>query len=454
MFSVPRPVRELALRYRDAGHNLYIVGGAVRDSLLNKKVSDYDFATSAPPEVSCSLFRRTVPTGIDHGTVTVIFRGTPYEITTFRRDGTYHDHRHPDTISFTDSLVEDLQRRDLTINAIALDPLTETLYDPFDGRRDLRERIIRTVGDPEERFLEDALRMIRAVRFSTTLEFTIDEATGRAITAQAHTIDHVAKERIRQELEKMMTAGHPSKGWEQLRSLGLLRRVVPELLEDQLQAYTSQQGPPVFDHLLASCDCADACDPILRWAALFHDIGKPRAIGWHGEKIHFISHDAISADIATEIMDRLRFSREMIHSVSHIIRHHMFGYDRSWSDAAIRRFIHRVGEEHLGRLLTLRRVDICGKTGLPPILSDIDDLERRIADILKGDPPLSTADLAINGRDIMKELDIPPGPVVGVILRELLQTVLDDPGMNDPGNLLRVAGQFYQSRINFPEISD
>jgi tRNA nucleotidyltransferase (CCA-adding enzyme) len=451
MMTVPGSVRTMARRYREAGHSLYIVGGAVRDSLLHKKVSDFDFATSAPPEVSSALFHRTIPTGIEHGTVTVVFRGSTYEITTFRRDGTYQDHRRPESVTFTDSLTEDLQRRDLTINAMAIDPLNGTLYDPFGGQRDLKEGVIRTVGDPEARFREDALRMVRAIRFATTLEFSMDTETSAAIARQAPTIDHIAKERIRQELEKMMTARRPSTGWTQLRSLGLLARFLPELLEDTLPAYRKRKGPAVFEHLLASCDCADPEDSGIRWSALFHDIGKPRTFSDTGGEIHFPSHESVSADMAVEIMERLRFSNQMIQSVSHLIRHHMFGYSRDWSDGAVRRFIHRVGVEHIAALVRLRRVDICGKIGSPPSLPDLDHMEGRIIRILKDDPPLKTTDLAVNGRDIMKRLGIPPGPVLGEILRELLQTVLDDPEMNDPDGLLDIAERFYRSRINLSD---
>ncbi len=448
MIALPDTVRRFAQRYRDAGYRLYVVGGAVRDELLKMKVSDFDFATSAPPDVTQSLFRRTIPTGIDHGTITVLFEGVPYEVTTFRVEGTYGDHRRPDSVHFSDSLHEDLRRRDLTINAMAIDPLTGELHDPFGGRDDLRMRIVRTVGSPAERFGEDALRMVRAIRFVTTLQFDIDTSTRDAIGENAPSIVHVAQERIRQELEKMMAAPRPSVGWSLFSVTGLLEFIMPELLGDRQQHYRERGGPPVFDHLLASCDCAPPDDGILRWAALFHDIGKPATLGHDERGIHFHTHEVVSATMAREIMGRLRFPNDTIRDVEHLVAHHMFDYDTSWSDGAVRRLVSRVGPDSLTRLFALRRIDICGKTGRPGESRELRHLEERIAHLLSGKPPLTTKDLAIDGRDIMELLNIPAGPTIGIILRDLLQTVLDDPATNTYDRLARVARNFYEQRLN------
>lgn len=447
MITAPATIRRLAQRYHDAGHQLYIVGGAVRDSLLNRKVSDYDFTTSAPPQITRSLFRRTIPTGIEHGTITVIFEGKPYEITTFRVDGKYRDFRRPEQVTFTSSLYEDLKRRDFTINAIAFDPLTGDIHDPFDGRSDLKARLVRTVGYPQERFAEDALRMIRAIRFTSILEFTLDSDTELAIPPAADTIVHVARERVRQELEKLMESRRPSVGWHLLEQTGLLAKIVPELLEDRDPVYRDAGGPPVFDHLVAACDCAPQDDPVLRWSALFHDVAKPRTFGQDERGIHFHNHDAVSAELAEEIMERLRFSNDMIRLVGHLIRHHMFGYEKNWTDGAVRRFTARVEAEHVSRLIALRRIDICGKTGRPPVLSDLDHLEERIRKLLRNKPPLTVGNLAVNGRDIMEELGVPGGPIIGIILRDLLQTVLDDPSMNTPEHLMPIVKNLYRERI-------
>nr|MDA3947780.1 CCA tRNA nucleotidyltransferase [Spirochaeta sp.] len=271
MHVVPAPVRRMAQQFHDAGHEIYVVGGAVRDALLGLPVADYDFATSATPEEVQRLFRRTIPTGIQHGTVTVLFEKHQFEVTTFRIDGQYSDHRRPEAVSFTRSLQEDLQRRDFTVNAIALDPATGEIVDPLNGRADLKEKTIRTVGDPRARFEEDALRMLRAVRFSVTLDFEIEAETIRGIRTLAPTLAHVAPERIRQELEKMMSAPRPSRGWRALDAYGLLGVIAPELTEDRNRVHDTPEMPDVFSHLLQSCDCAPADDPILRWAALLHD---------------------------------------------------------------------------------------------------------------------------------------------------------------------------------------
>ncbi|MFP4211627.1 MAG: CCA tRNA nucleotidyltransferase [Alkalispirochaeta sp.] len=448
MSRVPRTIRRLAERYRAAGHELYIVGGAVRDRLLGKEIADYDFATSATPKETQRLFRRTIPTGERHGTVTVLFEGHPYEVTTYRVDGAYHDHRRPEDVRFSRSLLEDLRRRDFTINAIALDPEKETIFDPFDGRNDLDRRIIRTVGDPVERFSEDALRMLRAVRFSATLEFKIAPETAAAIPPLATTLRYVAAERIRQELEKMMGASdRPSLGWSLLDDLTLLPGILPELTEDRSLKIEERGGPMVFPHLLRSCDCAPRENQLLRWAALLHDVGKPRCFSIQDGGVHFHEHDRVSAEMSVEILERLRFPRAVIDGVAHLVRHHMFGYDSSWSDAAVRRFIARVGADQVFALTALRRIDTCGKTGKLRESEEIRELEQRVHRVLEEAPPLTVRDLAIDGRRIMEILGISPGPVVGVLLSELLQMVIDDPATNTPRTLETVVRRFYEERI-------
>ncbi|MEX2443705.1 MAG: HD domain-containing protein [Alkalispirochaeta sp.] len=447
MISIPRRVKRFARVFDGANHELSVVGGAVRDSLLGRTVNDYDFATSATPEEVQQLFRRTIPTGIQHGTVTVVFEGFQFEVTTYRIDGRYDDHRHPDSVTFTRSLYEDLRRRDFTINAIAADPLTGRLTDPFHGRDDLRRRTIRTVGDPAERFAEDALRMLRAVRFAATLEFEVSSDTFSAITPQREEISTVAPERVFQELSKMMEAPAPSVGWRLLRESHLLSFVAPELLESDAQERQESTLRGLFDHLVTSCDCASPEDASLRWAALLHDVGKPRCMAYDDRGLHFHGHDEASAEMAAELLRRLRASRRLIDSVTHLIRHHMFGVAGDSSDAALRRFVSRVGSDFALPLVTLRRADICGKTGSRPTGQDLNELERRIEIVLREDAAITTKDLAINGRDLMTELELSPGPHIGVILAELLETVLDDPEMNSRESLLHIARRFVETRL-------
>lgn len=456
MKRLPSGVIRLARRYHEAGHELYVVGGAVRDYLLGKGISDYDFATSASPEETLKLFSRVIPTGIKHGTVTVLLSGEQFEVTTYRIDGNYGDQRRPDTVTFSSSLEEDLRRRDLTINAIALDPITGSLSDPFGGRKDLKERIIRTVGDPEERFREDSLRLLRAIRFASTLDFEIEERTYHAILRHAGDLRHPAPERIRQELEKMMRGDTPSTGWRLLRDTKLLDQIVPEFFETAGDgARSTFEGSPlqgtinsdVFAHLLRSCDCAPQVNQILRWSALLHDIGKPRCMKRDNRGIHFHKHDAVSAEMAESILGRLRFPTRMIQSVRHLIRHHMFGYSSDWTDAAVRRFIARIGRDTVFQLTALRKIDECGKTGVFHTTREIEELERRVAAILKKNEPLTVKDLAIDGRDLMETLEIPSGPTIGIVLDELLRTVIDDPHQNDRETLLEIAGRFVDDRL-------
>ncbi|WP_083914965.1 CCA tRNA nucleotidyltransferase [Alkalispirochaeta alkalica] len=442
MLHIPSAVRDFGRIFSREGYELYIVGGAVRDALLGKKVEDYDFATSATPSEVTDLFQRVIPTGLQHGTVTVLFGNHSFEVTTYRVDGSYSDHRRPDTITFTRSLEEDLARRDLTINAIALNPETGDVVDPLGGRKDLKDRVIRTVGSGDDRFREDALRMVRAVRFAATLDFTLLPDVARAISRHAPLLGQVSQERIARELEKLMQARRPSGGWRLFRETGLLAQFLPELEEDRDSPW------PVFEHLLSSCDCAPSDPPQLRWAALFHDIGKPRCGATDERGLHFHGHDQVSATMAEEILLRLRFPKERIRSVAHLVRHHMFGYSPEWSDAAVRRFISRVGQEEAFLLTALRRADICGKTGSPPILPDLDELEGRIRGILHQGQPLTRKDLAINGKDLMSRIGIPPGPALGIVLEELLETILDDPERNTPETLLEIARAVYQARFH------
>ncbi|HKK49546.1 MAG TPA: CCA tRNA nucleotidyltransferase [Alkalispirochaeta sp.] len=447
MISIPRRIKRFAQRFNDAHHELSIVGGAVRDSLLGRTVSDYDFATSATPHEVQKLFRNTIPTGIQHGTVTVLFEGNSYEVTTYRVDGKYEDHRRPESVRFTRSLEEDLQRRDFTINAIAADPGSGRLTDPFGGRHDLEHRTIRTVGDPADRFGEDALRMLRAVRFAATLQFEIAPETFHAIEPRHSEIAAVAPERIFQELTKMMSTHSPARGWHLLKDSTLLSSIAPELLESTTMAQHEVALDDLFAHLAATCDCTPAHDEILRWAGLLHDVGKPRCAAYDDRGLHFHGHDATSAEMAEGLLRRLRAPRRLIDSVAHVVRHHMFGVTGGSTDAAIRRFVSRVGADYALPLVTLRRADICGKTGTPPTATDLNELERRIQSILTERTALTPKDLAINGNDLMSELELVPGPHIGIILGELLETVLDDPTLNTREQLLHIARRFAESRL-------
>lgn len=444
-------VRNLGQEFRSHGHELYVAGGAVRDAVMGRPVNDYDFATSATPDEVMRLFRRVIPTGIKHGTVTVLYQGRQFEVTTYRIEGPYADRRHPDTVEFTRSLQQDLSRRDFTMNAMAQDPESGAIIDPFGGRDDIARRVIRTVGDPRRRLGEDALRMVRAVRFAARLEFELAEDLRLAIRAEAAGITDVSAERIAQELDRMMDARRPSTGWRLADQLGLLGHIVPELRED----LTVAGCPPIFDHLLMSADCAPRDDIDLRWAALLHDVGKPRRLSSDAKGMTFIGHDEESAAMARTVLARLRCANHRIDRVSHLIRHHMFGYRPDWSDAAVRRLLARVGTAHIRDLIRLRAADACGKAGRPVESDDLMDLLARVADIEASGVPLTRADLAVDGRDVMAALDLKPGPTIGMVLDELFEAVLADPGINEPARLLTIARRFATERLGIsPSPSD
>ena len=434
-----------------AGLQAYVVGGAVRDHLLGRPVQDYDMATDAQPEEVLRLFRRVIPTGIAHGTVTVRVRDGNVdhgiEVTTFRIDGTYRDARRPESVTFASSSEQDLARRDFTINAMALDPRSDTIVDPYNGRADLPKRIIRTVGEARERFGEDALRVIRAARFAAQLQFAVDDSTRAAMKTHAHTVNRIAIERVTAEFDKMMKAERPSVGWRLLAETGVLAVVLPELLEDRAPEYTAHtDAPPVFEHLLTTCDCAPLGALNLRYAALLHDIGKPRCFHPDQRGVSFVGHDEESARMAEAILTRLRASNERVAAVVHLVRHHMFGYTSDWSDAAVRRFLHRVGLPEARDLIRLRRADACGKVGRPIPNADLDELEERIAAIESKRNALQRGDLAVNGKSVMQATDLPAGPLVGVVLEELLQAVLEDPTLNQTERLLEMARRIVEQR--------
>jgi tRNA nucleotidyltransferase (CCA-adding enzyme) len=434
---VPGPVLALIRRLQDAGHPAYVVGGAVRELLRGLATSEWDVATGARPEEVSALFRRVVPTGIRHGTVTVLTDAGPCEVTTFRMEHGYADARHPDRVTYVDRVEADLSRRDFTINAMAWDPVAGRLVDPHGGEDDLRAGLIRCVGDPGERFREDGLRPIRAARFAATLEFEVEGATFHALESSRDAVARIAAERVRGELMKMLAAPRPSLGFEVLRRSGLLPVWLPELAECVAVPQNRYHAYDVYFHTLHTCDAAPAGKPWVRLAALFHDVGKPRtrAVREDGEGT-FYNHQFVGAQMAEEAMSRLRFSNDEIARVVHLVREHMFDYRPEWTDAAVRRFVRHVGAEHVADLFDLRIADNLGnglKTGFPHYLGE---LHERVAEVLRKQEALTIRDLSVDGHDVMRELGLPAGPRVGRVLERLLEEVLEDPSRNDRERLL------------------
>ncbi len=336
------------------------MGGAVRDLLLGRPIKDWDVATNARPEQVTPLFERVIPTGIAHGTVTVLIGKLTIEVTTFRGEGTYRDGRHPDHVEFLDSLEEDLKRRDFTINAMAYDIAAKKVIDPFGGSADLSAGLVRAVGNPLERFLEDGLRPLRAVRFSCVLDFSIESATSASIRAALPVFRQVANERVRDELIKILSSKHAARGIEALRQTGLLEEILPELLPTIGQVQNTFHKHDVYQHSLA-CLAHGRGDGVLKLAILLHDCGKPQSVGGPRGEHTFYNHERFSAQLADEAMQRLRFSHEDRERVSTLIANHMFNYEPSWTDGAVRRLVRKVGVECLSDLWELRRADIWGR---------------------------------------------------------------------------------------------
>jgi tRNA nucleotidyltransferase (CCA-adding enzyme) len=440
--AVPTPVVEILETLWAAGHAAYVVGGSLRDTLLGRRATDWDLATDAPPERTQSLFADAAYEN-QFGTVAVRRDGEEYEITTFRTDHDYADFRRPHRVEFGTSLEADLARRDFTVNAMAwgADPTAEPasarpdphLVDPFGGRSDVGARLLRAVGNPRKRFAEDALRMVRAIRLATTLEFAIESETLAAIGERADLVAHLSGERIAAELGKLLAAEKPSVGLRLLADTGVLAHVSPELSAQRGITQNKIPGEDLWHHTLRCVDAA-APRPVVRLAALVHDIGKP-ATAADG---HFFGHETVGAEQARALLDRLHEPRIVIDRVGHLVRHHMFRYQASWSDGAVRRFIAKVGRDAIDDLFALREADNIG-SGVPANADGLDELHARIAAELAAGPILDRSALAIDGNDLMRELGIERGPRLGRILEALLERVIEDPALNDAPTLLLLA---------------
>ena len=440
--DLPAQVARVLRTLGDGGHEAALVGGVVRDQLRGERVretDDWDVATSARPEVVAQLFPDATWEN-RFGTVTIM--GTPrVEVTSYRTEGGYRDRRRPDDVRFGASLTEDLARRDFTINALAWIPTDlgagrGRAVDPFDGARDLEDGLLRTVGDPRERFGEDALRLVRAARFAGRLGLEIEPETEAAIRELAPTVATVSAERIRDELLRMLDDAVPSGALRLLERWGLFSLILPELAALRGVPQAKLVPGDALDHALASVDAAPAGDRALRLAALLHDIGKATTLA----DGHFIGHDRVGAELAAQALHRLRVPAPLSGPAVEAIRHHMYAYDASWTDAAVRRFIRRVGEARLALLFALRRADNAasgvGLAGEEPEL----ELQRRIASELARSPDLLIRNrLAIDGNDLQRELGWEAGPRIGHVLDRLMEAVLDDPSVNRPEVLLGLA---------------
>lgn len=436
-FKLPNEVTILINKFSKAGFQLYVVGGAVRDLILERPITDWDFTTDATPEEILKI----IPDGFYNnkfGTVGFSSEIGVLEITTMRREREYEDSRHPEKIEWTKKIEEDLARRDFAINALALDG-QQNVVDPFNGQADLENKVVKAVGDPTQRFKEDALRLIRAIRIATQLGFRIEENTYRAIKENAELIKNIASERIRDELFKLIVSDNASEGIKALRETGILQIILPEL---ERCFGIQQEGPKhdreydIGDHSLATLDNTPSKDPIVRFAALLHDIGKPDTVETHPDgNVTFYNHEIVGSRIASDIARRFNLSKKQSEKIFKLVRFHMFTLDEKQTDSAIRRFVRNIGLENVEDMMALRVGDRLGGGTAKAVSWRMKMFRERIDEVMT--KPFSITDLKVNGQDVMEVLNIPPSRKVGEILDELFKEVLEDSTKNTREYLLK-----------------
>ncbi len=423
---------------QDAGYKAYIVGGCVRDSLMNRVPHDWDICTSARPEQMLEVFKdhRVIETGLQHGTVTVVIDGEQYECTSFRIDGVYSDNRRPDSVTFIDDLTEDLRRRDFTINAMAYND-EEGLIDPFDGMGDIKHGIIRCVGNAADRFNEDALRILRAIRFAAQLDFAIENNTSSELCRQRKSLANISAERITNELNKIVISDRFTGML--IKYLDIFEQFIPEL--EDMNNFPQNNPHHIYDVLIHTFYTVISCqnDLILRLAALFHDIGKPHSYQDEDDGIrHFVGHNIVGADMTNKIMGRLKYDNNTRNAVVQLVLYH----DSSFiaKPSAVKRWLNKVGEIQLKRLIDLRRADIEGQRVFydRKKMRKIDDFANVLNQVLEEQQCFSLKDLAINGDDLIA-LGFVPGKELGEVLTGLLNSVTDDALPNDRETLLKEA---------------
>ncbi|MBM3282811.1 CCA tRNA nucleotidyltransferase [Candidatus Gottesmanbacteria bacterium] len=452
IYILPKEAQKLMIKIRKAGFQVFAVGGCVRDIIMGRETNDWDFTTNADPSQIQSLFPEgfydnkfgTVGVPIEKSKVKNLSQAQSqdqksmviYEITTFRSEFGYSDHRHPDKIAWGKTLEEDLQRRDFTINAMAFDG--KKIIDLFGGQKDLNNHLIKAVGDPSIRFSEDALRMMRAIRIATELHFLIEEKTFNAIKQNVLLIKKISSERIRDELLKILSSDYPVDGIKLLRNAGLLSTVLPELEK----CFGVEQKSPgrhhIYDvgtHSILSLKSCPSTDPIVRLATLLHDVGKPPTFkkenGW---LITFFNHEIIAASIVRNIADRLHFPKKDRERLITLVRWHQFTVDERQTDSALRRFIRRVGKENLEDMLALRVGDRLGG-GARETSWRLEEFKKRLVEVQK--QPFTVSDLKVDGYDVMEKLNIRPGPMVGKVLNILFTEVTEAGKKNERKYLLK-----------------
>jgi putative nucleotidyltransferase with HDIG domain len=461
---LPIEVLDVLAKLGKSGFDAYTVGGAVRDLIQKRMVDDWDFATNATPEEILKIFPEGISENIKFGTVMVPneLTKTPFDITTFRTEHGYSDARRPDKVKWGKNIEEDLKRRDFTIDAMAIEAVVGShlsavsqknksktkrnlkdrgvdveLIDSYDGQKDLENKLIRAVGKPDERFSEDALRMMRAIRIGAELNFKIEEKTLTSINKNKKLIGKIARERVRDELLKLLASPHPYEGVVLFRETGLMQEVVPEMEKTFGVEQKSPGRHHIYDvgtHSLLSLKNCPSTDPIVRFATLIHDIGKPRTYKkLKNGVITFYNHELVSARIAKQIAQRLKFSKKQADKFWRLVRYHQFTVDEKQTDSAIRRFIRNVGLENVPDMLDLRVGDRLGG-GARETSWRLEEFKKRLIEVQK--QPFTVHDLKISGNDVMKELNLKPSPKVGEILDILYKEVVEKKLPNEKKELL------------------
>ena len=454
-FKIPEEVKNITETLEKAGFEAYLVGGCVRDLIRGEEPKDWDITTNAKPEEIGKLFEKTVYEN-KFGTVAVINEKVSretlkvIEITPYRLEAKYSDHRHPDSVVFSDKLEDDLKRRDFTINALAFSVSKGQLTDLYKGQDDIKDKMIRAVGDSEERFSEDALRILRAIRLATELGFTIEKDTGKALEKRAHLLTEISMERIRDEFVKIIMSENPMEGIILTQKLGVLQYIIPELEEGIGIEQNKDHIYDVWTHILKALQNGAVKNWTLqvRLAALFHDIGKPRTRRFEKEKgdYTFYGHDVVGARMTKKILERLRFSRKNIDIIVKLVRNHMFFSDiEQITLSAVRRIIHNVGHDNVWDLMKVRKCDRVGMGRPKETPYRLRKYESMVEEAMRD--PVSVGMLKIDGGKIMEITDVAPGPKIGFILHALLEEVLDDPKRNSEEYLENKTKEL----INLPE---
>ncbi|MCT4596702.1 MAG: CCA tRNA nucleotidyltransferase [Vallitalea sp.] len=442
--KIPNYAKYIIDKLSENGYEAYVVGGCVRDSLIGKTPNDWDITTSALPQQVKKIFTKTIDTGLKHGTVTILVDKEPIEVTTYRIDGEYEDNRRPRTVEFTRNLIEDLKRRDFTINAMAYND-KDGLIDAFNGLEDLKKRVIKCVGKPWERFNEDALRMLRAIRFSAQLGYDIDDETNNAIKECSALIQNVSMERIQIELSKTLISQEPGK-FMKIYECELMEYILPEFItcigNSQNHPYHSYD---IHEHLIKSVEAIKP-DRALRWTMLLHDIGKPETKTTDEEGIdHFYGHIELSAMMASNILKRLKFDNKTINKVVRLIKVHDYRINNS--PKTIRKAIKKIGDDLFLDYLSVQRADIMAQNinKMDSRLQMLDSIRNQYDEIKALSQCVSIKELKVNGKDLI-ENGIKEGKQIGYILNELLDVVIIDPDKNQKETLLQIANDIVKTR--------